>query len=112
MTELFTKPINPDEAEKLKREMMPGYVIEAFNQCIAAGYDGRSSTVYQKDVIKKILFLANEVGDTELTRAQIFDRSYLDVEPLFEAEGWKVTYDKPGYNEDYEAHFIFSKKRK
>jgi hypothetical protein len=33
----------------------------------------------------------------------------MDVEDVYQKAGWEVEFDKPGYNEDYEANFKFSK---
>lgn len=43
---------------------------------------------------------------------EVFKKGWLNVEYLFRAAGWEVQYDKPGYNETYEAYFTFSKKVK
>jgi hypothetical protein len=37
----------------------------------------------------------------------IFEKGLLDVETVYERAGWKVTYDKPAYNETYPATFRF-----
>jgi len=111
MTNLFTKPIKPGEVSALKKEMLPGYVMEAFNQCIAVGYDGHSAKVYQGEVVARILTLAGLAGDNDLTRDDVYERGYLDVEPIYRAEGWDVHYNKPGYNESYEASFLFESKK-
>ena len=47
-----------------------------------------------------------------LKRQDIFDNHWLDVEDLYRKNGWKVDYDKPGYNESYNAYFVFSAKTK
>ncbi|MDG1949717.1 MAG: hypothetical protein P8J32_02740 [bacterium] len=46
-----------------------------------------------------------------MTRRKVFDEKRLDIEPAFEKDGWKVVYDKPGYNESGNAYFVFSKKK-
>lgn len=48
--------------------------------------------------------------DHRIDRQEIFDNCWLDVEDIFEEVGWKVVYDKPGYNESYPANFEFTKK--
>ncbi len=45
-----------------------------------------------------------------MSSSEIYERHLLDVEPSYRAEGWEVEYDKPGYNETYEATFTFRKK--
>jgi len=38
--------------------------------------------------------------------------NWLDVGKIYENAGWKVEYDRPGFNESYEATFSFTAKRK
>lgn len=107
---MSVKPIRPGEVTGLKQQQIPDYVIEAFNECISRAYSGGIAVVYQDSVIEAILHRARKAG-VELLRQELFDRRYLDVESIFEKAGWKVTYDKPGYNESYKAFFEFKKKR-
>jgi hypothetical protein len=44
-----------------------------------------------------------------LTRQGMYDKGWMDVEDVYQKAGWEVEFDKPGYNEDYEANFKFSK---
>jgi len=101
----LTSPITLDEAKTAKVNGIPHEVIESFNELITENLRGSSAKFTQKDVvarIKKKMRVASE---------KIFDRGWLDVEPMFEREGWRVEYDKPAYNETYEATFEFSKRR-
>ena len=45
--------------------------------------------------------------DGKLSKDMIFENHWLDFEPIFRKAGWKVSYDKPGYGENYKALFIF-----
>ena len=49
--------------------------------------------------------------NADLTRQTVFDNGWLDVEEAHRAAGWRVEYDKPAYNESYDAFFVFSKRR-
>ncbi len=100
-----TKPITPDDVVLKKIETIPDYVIEGFNKAIAEKWNGRSSTVLQKDVLKIIYGLMPE----GTSKHDLFRRGWTDVEPIFQAAGWIVSYDKPAYNESYDAYFVFSK---
>lgn len=95
------KPVNPNEAIQLKKEVIPQEVIEAFNELIAQNFDGYEAVIKQKDVVELMV----EKG---LSRGEIFRRNWLDIEPIYELAGWKVVFDKPAYNETYEATFTFS----
>lgn len=96
-------PIKPSEVAKRKQETMPDAVLESFNELIAEDFSNGSATVIQKKVVA--LMIAKG-----LKRDDIFDKGWLDVEGIYRKAGWKVEYDKPGFNESYEAKFIFSSK--
>lgn len=88
--------------ENLKQRVFPDFIIQAFNECITEASIKKSSTVLQKDVLKRIKQISGK--DSK----EIFENNWLDVEDHYRQAGWKVHYDKPGYNEDYEASFTFS----
>lgn len=47
-----------------------------------------------------------------LTKDEIFDNHWLDIEDIYREQGWKVKYDKPGYNEEsFKPYFEFSVKK-
>lgn len=98
-------PIKPSEALEKKAKDIPEEVFEAFNELIVANIDASgSATILQEDVIAKIKEKLRCTGKT-------FKFDWLDVEPAYRKAGWSVSYDKPGYNESYEASFNFSKKK-
>lgn len=100
------KPISPDDVVFLRGASLPPEVIDVFNKLIAEHWDGRQAVVPQERALCAI------IGALNLTRAEVFDRHYLDVEAVYEAEGWRVTYDKPAYNESYPATFTFARRRR
>lgn len=102
----MTKPLSPDEIGMFAANAFPAYVFEAVNKLLARSTSGK---LYQNAVIEEIISQASKAG-VDLTRSDIFDKGYLDFEQAYRAVGWKVSYDKPGYNESYEAHFIFKAK--
>lgn len=109
------KPISPSDIAATKREVFPPYVIQAFNELIAKDFVGNRATVKQDDVIAKIIELnpdLKEIDDASNynARRRILNNGWLNVEEIYRAEGWRVKYDKPGYNESYGAYFIFEKK--
>ena len=103
-------PIFPSEAEKEHRTSIPDVIIDAFNKLIVKNYSPREkkSVVKQKEVLNMVC------GDPDcgrLTRTDVFDNNWLDVEDIYREQGWHVTYDKPAYNETYDAYFVFSIKK-
>jgi hypothetical protein len=100
-----TKPISPSDVGKAKTSRFPPAVLEAFNEAIAKHWDGRAATFTQREVADAI---AAKLPD--VTREQIYENRWLDVEDSYRASGWQVEYDKPGYCETYEARFTFKRR--
>lgn len=100
----MVNPVSPEQVVELKKKQIPDGVIEAFNEIIAKNWNGHSSTVLQDEVVEAIIEKVPRA-----TRRKVFDNHWLDVEDIFRSEGWKVEYDKPGYNETYRASFKFTK---
>lgn len=111
------KPISPKvliEARK-NPDLFPPEIIEAFNDLIAKKFNGNEARVDQKEALELALAKMKSKDpslDTDKYRKDIFNNGWFDIEPLFREQGWEVHYDKPGYNESYEAFFVFSTKRK
>ena len=97
------KALGPDEVLAARKASLPDVVIEVFNDLISENFNGHSAIVYQSAVVKHLV-------SKGLSRDKIYNKGWLDVEDIYLEQGWKVEYDKPGYNEDYEAYFKFSKK--
>lgn len=97
------RPITPAEAASTKQAAIPPKVFDVFNELILEGLDSGESTVYQKEVVKRLV-------KKGLSSTEIFDNGWLNVEPIYRKAGWIVEYDKPAYNEDYEPTFKFRKR--
>lgn len=103
----MSRAFTPQEAMDLKDKMLPAYVFDAFNEIIANNLTlGHRSQFKQKDVINLIVEKSN--GDVD--RDGVFSRKMLDVNSHYHQAGWKIERDQPGYNESYDAVFIFDKK--
>ena len=105
------KPIKPDEVF----QDIPDWVIEGTNRCIKKYWveKHKESLFTQDQLIDEIENVYEKdpdvIFDYNDWRNKLFDKHYLDIEPLYREAGWKVKYDKPAYNEDYKATFTFSK---
>ncbi len=98
----MTKPISPDALDGWKPPI-PAGVFEVFNKLIVDNWDGREATISQdeaRDAVAKALNISTE---------EVFKKKYLDVEKHYRAEGWEVLFDKPGYCENYNAYWKFTK---
>lgn len=101
------KPISPDEISNNLAEILPHAVISAINNLLKDSYRGHGSvTIKQKDVVAEIMRL-----NPAITKEEIFAKKYLDIEQLYSRNGWVVKYDKPAYDENYDAFFEFTAKR-
>lgn len=115
----MSKPISPKDVTVQKAKAFPPFVFEAFNELIAQNYTCGSATVKQKDVVTRMVSIANKhISDQDLDEEfggygssvnsnKIYDNGWLNVEEVYREQGWKVSYDKPGYNESYDAYFVF-----
>lgn len=104
---MSTKLITPAEAKASAESTIPDAVFMVFNKLLAERYDRNGISIQEKEVVELIL-----KGDPSLTSEQLYKHHWLDVEPLYRKAGWKVDYDKPGYNETYEPSWIFTPGRK
>ena len=117
----MTKPISPDEVVAVKEKIIPKEVIEAFNEIISKNWNGTSSMFKQKDIVNLILTKMNEkiesitsTNDMEsivFAKKYIYENKLLDIEPIYENNGWDVYYNKPALYETYEPTFRFSRKK-
>jgi hypothetical protein len=92
----------------VKSTQIPEDVIVAWNEVIAEHYSEGASKFTQDVIIKRIIDKMKATGARGIDRSEVFAKHWLDVEDLYRANGWKVDYDKPGYNETYESHFTFT----
>lgn len=100
------KPLTPAQAGKIKLAEIPDFVIQAVNNLLLRNHTKGAITILQKDVVTEILNLA----EPKMTRDELFKSGYLNFEPIFRKNSWGVEYDKPAFNETYEAKFIFTPK--
>ena len=100
-------PIRPDQVAAKKGTTIPAQVFEAFDEMLVEKWRDGVAVIQLDEVVTRIL-----AKDTGITRNQLFDNGWLDVEPAYEEAGWRVVYDKPGYNETYAATFTFTAKRR
>lgn len=108
-SKMQVKPFSPGDATASVSSLLPDEVISAVNRLLSQKFDGRNSVeFYQHEVIKAIKHEFMLSREQKVTRAEIFENQWLDFEPVFRKSGWRVYYDKPGYNESYEPTFTFT----
>lgn len=95
-------PITPEEARKC-RPLIPDFVLQVVNELISEkARNNKKITIKQNEIVNKII-----ARHSDMTKKEIFDSNWLDFEDIYRDAGWKVVCDKPGYNEDYDAYFVF-----
>ena len=99
----MTKALSPKEAESLREQgfSIPPEVLEAVNDLIVT----KPSNYFTLKISTVKEAIANKMG---IPQAEI-EAHWLDFEPVYRAAGWKVYYDRPGYNESYEGFYKFDK---
>ena len=105
MENIIYRPISPEEEKKKRIDCIPHIIFKVINELIITHFDGKKSIVRQDEILDKIC-----TEETGLTHDKVFESHYLDVEEYYEEQGWKVTYGKPAYCENYDAYFKFETK--
>lgn len=104
-------PITPKQAKAQTGTHIPSQVIKAINGLIINNLHGKCSCFTQEQAITAIIQSSGtEPVDNRIMRTAIFEKKWLDFEPLYRRAGWKVEFDKPGYNETYDANWTFTAK--
>lgn len=108
--ETVVRPIRPQDVNKAKMKIIPSVVFEVFNDLIALHFNGKKSVIRQDTVVNRIVDLYNQRHPFDMIdQSWVYTNHWLDIEDAYREAGWKVYYDKPGYNETYPATFEFTK---
>jgi len=102
----MVQPITPDQVNERRVVALPDEILEVFNELIVEKWDGCRATIKQDDLVERI------VSRLDVERHQVFKKGWLNVEGIYRDAGWRVLYDKPGYNESYPATFEFRHRSK
>ena len=105
-------PITPAEAKSQKAASIPPKVFEAFNKLIVENLMPNGEAVFTQDSVLDAILQGVPEEDVPAHKHALFHSGHIDVEEVYRAAGWKVDYDKPGYNEDYPATFTFKGARR
>lgn len=100
------EPIKPSDISEYKKNNAPEKVIEAWNTVIARNFRANRYSQFTLDELVDEIYYA-----TGASRRSMLDKGWLDLEEIYIAAGWKVEFDKPGYNESYAANFTFTAPR-
>jgi hypothetical protein len=97
---MVVKSITPKEAKALKT--FPDKIIETWNQIIIEKCKDGHAVIHQNDIARRL------AAAMDITTNKVYETGWLDIENFYRKAGWKVEYDRPGYNETYPATYEFS----
>jgi len=98
------EPISPAECRAAKSSI-PDLVFEEVNRLLVErAADPRRIVIFQKELLAACVRRG-------LVSETIFSSRWLDFEPYYRKKGWRVEYNSPGYNESFEASWVFSATR-
>lgn len=98
------KPITPAEVIEKSKKEIPHFVIEAFNDLIIRNWRQREARIKYDEVIAEIITKAK---DGAITRNEIKQNGWLDIEELYNGFGWTVEVNKPGADGLYGPYYLF-----
>lgn len=101
MTPERRSPVKPSEVAERQAEVFPDEVIRVVNEFLLSTGGGKRVVIKQRDIVKRLVALGIKEKD-------IYQNHWLDFESMYRVAGWKVSFDKPGFNEQYyEPYFVF-----
>jgi hypothetical protein len=98
------EPIKPKDILDNLEDVIHPAVVQAVNELLKEQFRGGSCTIKQKDIESR----AKKISG--VTSTEIYDKKWMDFEPIFRKAGWKVSYNSPDRDEDFDSYFSFSAK--
>lgn len=95
--------MTPQEVMSAWTARLPQEIFIAVNELLVKKWKGINNpiTIKQEEIIESL----------SLGRDKIFENHWLDFEPFYEKNGWKVEYTKPFLGETFEPYFTFEPKK-
>jgi len=95
---------------------IPGFVIDAVNELLLKKLSSSgSATLFKNEVVGRIINSpafksAHPTMDPREAKNFLFEQKWLDFEPVFRNQGWRVDTKWPAFNETYEGRWVFEAK--
>jgi hypothetical protein len=105
-----TAPIKPCEVILHHSNIMPNFVIEAFNTMITQCWDGHASWISLSQIIEMICTLAileSPRTSKEAIKNAIIKNNWLNVIDTYKHAGWDVKYID---HDDERPRFVFNER--
>lgn len=99
------KALSKEEVIKNQISKIPGEVIEVVNKLLTENYEPNNGTasIHQDDILN----LLSSPAYGNHSRRDVFDNHWLDFEDIYREKGWKVTYVKATYDDEFASYFKF-----
>lgn len=91
---------SPNDAIARHGETIPEEILGIVNDFLVARVHRKSFIISQQEIVDKLSL-------TSITEAEALDKGWFDFEDAYRRRGWRVTYDRPGFNESYGAFWRF-----
>jgi hypothetical protein len=103
---------SPQELDTAIKSAIPAYVLESFLAVIQRNFNGHAAHFPESEVVREVMSRATAEGLQGVTSAMFYQLSWFRVTDHFKAAGWDTERDVPGYNEDYETRWSFTRPRR
>ena len=104
----MNKALSPKEAITRAKNEVPELVVQAWNNLIVENLKVQGGKASSEFLLEE---LANQITlIMSISYEQAKQKGWFDLEDIFRDKGWKVEFDRPGYNESYSPKFTFKSK--
>lgn len=107
---MAVKPISPKEIREDRINYIPEKMIEAANALLQEKWEGSSATIKQEELMSRYLSLSG-IENSQSQRQIVYEKHFLDIEPIFRDAGWSVKFDSPSLGDNYKSYFKFTQKK-
>lgn len=97
------KPMSPTEIKQKAIESIPDEMIQAVNELLIENASRGTITIKLKDIEARFRKLSNG----KYNSIDIYDKGWMDFESAFRQAGWKVSYESPARDENFESYYRF-----
>ena len=98
------KPLSPLEVKQKAIESIPSEMVQAVNELLIENASRSSITLKQKDIEARF----NKLSNGKYNHVDIYDKGWMDIEPIFRNAGWKVRYESPDRDQSFDEFFTFT----
>lgn len=93
--------LSPDEMVKHWQQALPDAVVETFNELLAKQFNGKTAKILEEDLLSAI----KKKG---LAIHEVREQNWLSqTRELYTEKGWKVSFNSPGWDDNFKSYFYF-----